>query len=221
MPSIQKQTVVLAALAATVLALALAACAPTGGGTTTDPVPVPTPTVTVTPADPVPTAVILSLTGIDVVDENGATLEAATFDNPDAGLALLSELLGSTPEPSVNPDYGTSVWTWGGIQFGSNGDSFSWLRSEQAELGGLPLQTAGGIHVGSSRADVEALSPFDMQYDQDGDGTSDVLGLDPEAVPGSESLTFPGHTGTAFVEADLEGNTVAVLRSPADDFSDV
>jgi hypothetical protein len=35
------------------------------------------------------------------------------------------------------------------------------------------------------------------------------------------SLTFPGEPGTAFVEVQLIGDSVSVLRSPSNDYSDV
>jgi hypothetical protein len=212
-----KSPIVLAVLAVTI---ALAGCAPTGGGGPTAD-PDPKPTVTVTPEEPTAAAAILSVDGIDVVDEAGATLEGATFQDPEAMLALLAELLGSTPTPTESPEFGTTTWEWPGVLFGSNGEDFSWLRSEAGDLGGLPLQTGEGITIGSTRAEVEALSPFDLDYDMDGDGSSDLLGLEPQPVPGTESLTFPGETGTEFIEVQVPGGEVTVLRAPSNDYSDV
>ncbi|HEX7835525.1 MAG TPA: hypothetical protein VF479_08675, partial [Pseudolysinimonas sp.] len=98
---------------------------------------------------------------------------------------------------------------------------FSWLRAEVSDLGGLPLQTTDGIQIGSTRAEVAALAPFDGAYDMDGDGTSDLFGLEQQTVPGTESLSFPGQPGTAFVEVQLDGDTVTVLRAPSNDYSDL
>jgi hypothetical protein len=200
------------------LVLAIAGCAP---GTPTGPTAEPEPTVSSTPEPSGPAAVVLSLDGITVQDDAGTALESSTFDDPDATLALLSSLLGSTPTPTERPEIGSTTWEWPGVLFGTTSDEFSWFRSEAADLGGVPLQTTDGIHLGSTRAEVEALSPFDLEYDMDGDGTSDLLGLEHETVPGTMSLSFPGQPGTAFVEVQLVGDSVNVLRSPSNDYSDV
>ena len=200
------------------LVLVLAGCAPSAPTPTAE--PEPEPTVTVAP-EPVPTALVLSLDGLEVQDETGATLESATFSDPDATLALLASVMGSTPTPNVNPDFGTTTWEWPDVLFGQASEDFSWFRSEAAVLGGLTLQTTDGIHLGSTRAEVTALSPFDLEYDMDGDGTSDLLGLEQETVPGTQSLSFPGQPGTAFVEVQLVGDAVTVLRAPSNDYSDV
>jgi hypothetical protein len=199
------------------LVLVLAGCAP---GTPTTPTAAPEPTVTEAP-EPVPTALVLSLDGLAIQDETGATLQSATFDDPDATLALLGELLGSTPTPTEYPEFGSKTYEWPGVLFGVASEDFSWFRSEAADLGGLTLQTTDGIHLGSTRAEVTALSPFDLQYDMDGDGTSDLLGLEQETVPGTQSLNFPGQPGTAFVEVQLVSDAVTVLRAPSNDYSDV
>jgi hypothetical protein len=200
------------------LVLLLAGCAP---GAPTTPSATPEPTETVTPAPAEPATLVLSLDGLAVQDETGATLQSATFDDPDATLALLASVMGSTPTPNVNPDFGTTTWEWPDVLFGKASDDFSWFRSEAAVLGGLTLQTTDGIHLGSTRAEVTALSPFDLAYDMDGDGTSDLLGLEQETVPGTQSLNFPGQPGTAFVEVQLVGDAVTVLRAPSNDYSDV
>lgn len=201
-----------------VLVLVLAGCAP---GTPTPPTAAPEPTVTVTPEPSAPAAVVLSLDGITVQDAAGTTLQSSAFDDPDGTLELLSSLLGSTPTPTEYPEFGSTTWEWPGVLFGTTSDEFSWFRSEAADLGGVTLQTTDGIHLGSTRAEVNALSPFDLEYDMDGDGTSDLLGLEHETVPGTMSLSFPGQPGTAFVEVQLLGDSVTVLRSPSNDYSDV
>jgi hypothetical protein len=200
------------------LVLVLAGCAP---GIPTGPTAEPQPTESSTPEPSGPAAVVLSLDGIAVQDATGTVLQSATFEDPDAALALIGSLLGSTPTPTEYPEFGSRTYEWPGVLFGVTSDEFSWFRSEAADLGGVPLQTTDGIHLGSTRAEVLALSPFDLEYDMDGDGTSDLLGLEHETVPGTMSLTFPGQPGTAFVEVQLVGDSVGVLRSPSNDYSDV
>jgi hypothetical protein len=209
----------IAPLAAAVLVLALAGCTPGTG--TADPTTDPAPTESVTPAAPQPALVVVSLTGLTIQDDAGGTVQTADFTDADATLALVSGLLGSTPTPTVNADYGTSVWEWPDVQLGSSGPDYSWLRVSTATLGGLPVQTPDGIHVGSSLADVEAVGPFDDGYDSDGDGTSDILGVDQVPNPDQESLSLPGQPGTDFVALFMNGGAVTEIQSPSNDYSDV
>ncbi|HTL41439.1 MAG TPA: hypothetical protein VL294_08190 [Pseudolysinimonas sp.] len=199
-------------------ALVLTGCAP-GGGTspTTDPVPTET-----TIETPEPAAVILSLEGLTLVDTNGDTLEATQFSDPQPVLALLDELLGSTPDPEVYPEYDTTAYSWGDdLTFSIRGEDYSWVRVNVAELGGLPVQTAAGIQVGSSRDDLLAQDVYDPQYDFDTDGFSDFYGLEPVTNNDYESLSFPGQPGTDYIEAQLQGDTVSTLASPSNDYTDV
>ena len=210
------RTAIVAALAVT---LALAGCAPTGGST--DPTAGPKPTETVVP-EPVPTAVVLSLDGLAVVDQDGEPLEATQFSDPEPVLTLLGELLGSTPDPEENPDYGTTTYMWGDdVTFGTTGPDYSWVRLNVTELGGLPVQTAAGIHVGSSRDDLLAQDVYDPEYDFDSDGFSDFYGLEPVTNNDYESLSFPGQPGTDYIEVQLQGNAVSSLSAPSNDYTDV
>jgi hypothetical protein len=201
-----------------IIALALSACGP---GTIAVPPTEPTTAETATPEAPTPSAVIVSLDGLSIVDADGNALQTTTFTDPDPVLALLSDLLGSTPTPTENADYGTKVWQWPDIQFGTTGPDYSWVFIQTDELGGLPLQTAQGIHVGSTRDDVDALDPYDSYYDEDGDGASDVLGIEQVPAPDYDSLALPGQPGTDYIEVDLDGDTVTALHSPSNDYSDV
>jgi hypothetical protein len=207
-------------VATATLAVLLAGCAP---GTTTPPTgdPEPEPTETVV-TEPVASAVIVSLDGLTVVDETGGTMQAVRFDDPPPLLFLLDELLGSTPEPVVSEMTGASVYVWGELQYGvADGGEFSWLRADVADIAGLPLETSQGIHLGSTCDEVEALDPFIAGDDFDGDGQDDVYGLESAPVPGTESLTYPGETGTAFIAVGCEAGAVTWLHSPSSDFGDV
>ncbi|MEP6477958.1 MAG: hypothetical protein ABJB03_01090 [Rhodoglobus sp.] len=180
----------------------------------------PTPSVTASAAAPQPAVVVISLLGITVEDDAGATVESATFDDEQAMLALVTELEGSEPTLTDLSGKGLTLYDWPGLRLGIQFNS-SWLLSEQADLGGLPLRTEEGIGVGSSRADVAALNPFDYGADADGDGVSDGFGLDPQTVPDTESLSLPGQVGTAFIGVGLQGDTVTTLRSPSGDYLDI
>lgn len=200
-------------------ALVLTGCAPGGGTTPTTSAPEPTETSIETPE---PAAVIISLEGLTLVDTNGDTLEATQFTDPEPVLSLLGELLGSTPDPEEYPEYGTTTWMWGDdVTFGTSGEDYSWVRLNVADLGGLPVQTAAGIHVGSSRDDLLAQDVYDPDYDFDSDGFSDFYGIEPVTNNDYESLSFPGQPGTDYIEAQLVGDQVSSLQSPSNDYTDV
>jgi hypothetical protein len=205
-----------AVFAALALTVALAGCATAGGGPTAEPTPEPT-----TPAEPTPAAVIVSLEALTVVDESGEALEATRFDDPEPVLALLGELLGSTPEPDEYPEVGITSYDWGDAVFVVSGPDYSSVRVNVAVLGGLPVQTPAGIGVGSSRDDVLAEEVYDPEFDVDGDGFSDFYGLEPVTNPDYPSLNLPGQPGTDFIEVQLEGDRVSSLRSPSNDYTDV
>lgn len=209
----------LALLAPAALLLALAGCAPGGGtGGTNAPSPDPTPA----PEEPTASAIVLSLEGLATVDQDGEPLEAVRFDDAPPVLVLLTELLGEEPEEEYFADYGTTTYSWGeDVQLWTNEEDFSRLSLEVAELGGLPVATTDGITIGSTRDEVLALDPYDGEYDVDGDGDSDFLGLEPVANPEYESLSFPGQPGTDFIEVQLEDDLVSSLRSPSNDYTDV
>lgn len=204
-------------IAAAALTLVLAGCAPQASpGGTTDPTP------SDTTAAPEPTAVILSLEGLTLVDQDGEALEATRFDDPQPVLVLLDELLGSTPDPEEFPEYDTTTYSWGeDLVFSTRGEDYSWVRVNVAEIGGLPVRTAAGIQVGSSRDDLLAQDVYDPKYDFDEDGFSDFYGLEPVTNDEYESLSLPGQPGTDFIEVQLQGDAVSSMSSPSNDYTDV
>lgn len=178
-----------------------------------------TPTPTPTPEVPVASAVRLTLDRLVVLDQNGADLTAAGFADPDAVLALVEELTGSLPEPIDNRKFGM-LYEWPEISVNLNFGIAS-VRVTSPLVAGLPVSTSQGIHVGSSRAEVLALDPVVQNYDGDGDGLPDSFGLEPVAVPGTESLTYPGQTGTAYISVRMSGDSVAWIGAPGGDYLDV
>ena len=203
-------------IAASVLLLALAGCAPTGGGTT-DPTTDPVPSETVTPEPaPQPDALVLGVQGLTLVDGDGAPDRTVSREDVVGSVALLTELFG---DPAVDgSDFGTS-YDWGDVSGGDSG----WfnVRFDAAEFDGVVLRTSEGIQVGSSRDDVLALTTFDPEYDGDGDGLSDDLGLEPAEEPGTDSLTHPGNVGTSYIDAQFDSDIVTFLFAPAGDWRDV
>ncbi len=208
----------IAALTAVVLLLAGCApvaevAAPTPSATST-----PTPTPTPTPEAPTPATVVLSVDEISVLDTTGEMLSSASYTDPDAVLALLSSVEGFTPEPVDNRKFGMS-WKWPDVALTSN--YWAFVDVTGSEIGGLPAQTAQGIHVGSTRAELDALDPHDWNRDADGDGVSDQYCLEVRAEPGQVSLVDPASGGITCVGVTLEGDVVIRIGSMSNDWFDI
>lgn len=175
-----------------------------------------TPTPTPSPEAPQPSAVILSVDALTVVDATGAPLSSALFAEPDRMLELVTALEGGTAPTEDRGTYGTRYeWADGavGVIFGR-----AWFDSSSATLGGLPLRTTQGIQVGSTRADVLALDPVDLGDDYDFDGLSDSLALEVRSEPGTTSLEDSIREGITFVEAYFPGDVVTRLEIGTDWF---
>jgi hypothetical protein len=212
-------TLVTAAIA---MALVLVGCAPSGPSesagddTAASASPSSTPT-----ADPKPAELVLSLDSFALVDDHGTTMSSATWEDPTAGLALLGTAFGSTPTPVYTETYDTNLYDWGAVKFTVVGDGYSYMFVSAATLAGLAIHTDQDIAVGSTRAQVAALSHYDVGYDEDGDGLSDNFGLEPRVHPGSTALTPEGGTGLDFISARFTGDVVTVILSPSNNWGDV
>ena len=207
------------------LAVLLSGC--TGATTASAPqtaTPTATPTPTPTPT-PTAAALIVSLDGLSVVDAAGNTLDSALFSAGLETIAFVSKYEGSDPtiNDSLSPK-GIRQFAWPDVDCstqGANDRAPAFCRVHVAELAGIPVRTKDGIRVGSTRDDVLALKPVDNGYDGDGDGKSDSLGIEQQTMPDTQSLSFPGQPGTAYVSVGFAGDTVASLSAPAGDFYDI
>ncbi|HWH26575.1 MAG TPA: hypothetical protein VNT53_08030 [Pseudolysinimonas sp.] len=195
------------------LTLALTGCA---GPITPRSEVTPTPTSThVSPTSaPEPAELVLSLDKISLVGDAGTAIAVAPFSDAKATLALVSDALGSTPVPEVNPDHGVTSYDWGDILLSIRDTGSAWVSFTSDEAAGLALTTVEGVHVGSTRAEVSALSPYEDSYDWDVDGVSDLFGLQSREVPGKESLSRPGEEGLDFVGVEMTGDVVSRIMSP-------
>jgi hypothetical protein len=202
-------------IAASVVVFALAGCAPIGGTTDLPPSSEPTETATATPA-PEPDALVLGVQGITLIDGEGAADTIVSREDVAGSVALLTGLFGD-PATESTP-YGVT-YDWGVVS-GSDTGWFN-VRFEATDLDGVELRTSQGIQVGAGRDEVLALSPYDEEYDGDGDGKSDRLGLEPVPEPGTDSLAHPGEVGTSYVDILFDGDTVVALVAPAGDWRDV
>ena len=142
-------------------------------------------------------------------------------------LTLLADLTGTTPEvEQVDDPYGGdggTSYTWDELTVMVHGEDEDRMRIAivAPTVGGVPIVTAeGGLSVGSARSDVVAAGARD-DYDADGDGVADYLGLGELEVPGTESLHDPGEVGIQYVLLQLAGDAVTQIQAPADDFSDI
>lgn len=211
---------------AVVLAAGLAACTATLEAAPSTPAAVDTPasspSASVTPtatagadASVSDAVVTLSLDGASSAD--GSTL-AYSIGAVDAW----TEALGTAPASSpVEGPYGgrlacTSL-DWSGLKLtvpddGSTNGARVFVSTPT--VAGHPIVTTGGIGVGSTREEALAAGAVEGF-----DATE--LRLDVRDVPGTTSLQRAGETGRQYVMLVLEGDSVAAMHLPADDFSDI
>jgi hypothetical protein len=182
--------------------------------------PSETPTPTPTPAG----AISLGVAGIAFTD--GGESKTLSFDDPQLLLAFVEELTGEPragedfEDPWGNGDTWGTLYTWDDIRVSVRKDGPASVVILATTVGGIPVRTASGIAVGSTRDDVLAMGGWDG-WDADGDGQADYLGVDGHEVEGVESLSRPGQPGREFILVELDGDVVTELQSPSNDFSDI
>lgn len=180
---------------------------------TSSPSPEPTPT----PA--VPDRLVVTLDGLDAVRGG----EYAPYAGEDL-VGLLEEITGQPGQAAdIEGPYGGvegRSYTWDTITVLLHDGGRTSMSVRGAEIGGVPIESAEGITVGSDRSAVEAAGSRDL-YDEDGDGLADAVGLGERAVPDTQSLSRPGEVGVEFVLVILSGGVVSELQSPGNDFSDI
>lgn len=167
-----------------------------------------------------PSALVLSLSSLAVLDQDGMPLQEIPFTDPDGMIGYFTGLFGADPVITDLSPKGIMKYEWEGVRV-STRYSMANLSFSAPDIAGLPARTAEGVHVGSSRGDVLALPHYEGLYDADGNGSVDWFGLQPREAPGTESLTYPGQPGTEFVGIDLVGDTVSTISAPSNDFGDV
>lgn len=174
-----------------------------------------TPTPTPTPEVPQPSALLLSLDGLTVLDDADAPLSSVLLSDPDSTIEFLTQLADTAPTVVDNQKFGQSYkWAEGFavVNFGAVMN----VRFTASTFGGLPVGTSQGVRIGSTRAEVLALGPVETLYDGDGDGLPDSLGLEPRVVPGTQSLRFEGQEGVDYVDVGFTGDLVTSLGLGSD-----
>ncbi|MGO4487858.1 hypothetical protein [Microbacterium sp. 2RAF4] len=216
----------LPALALAGAAFLLASCtsAPSAAEPTTVPssapaTPTPTPTPTVEPQ------IVVSLDSIAVTDETG-TRDAA-LDDTEAVLDLLEETTGELPEPEkveTFPGYDFSFvnYIWDGLRVftDTEHEGPASVALTGPSLGGVPITTAEGLAVGSTRAELLDAGAWALDDTED-PATAEFLGLGGREAPGTESLSHPGSTGIVYTLFWFDGDTVKQIQVPSNDYSDL
>jgi len=171
-----------------------------------------------------PPTLVVSLTGL-VYSADGDE-HRATFDDPAEILDVVALAAGPIPAGVAVPPYDgldleLTSYEWPGVAVTVNNDgSGSSLSITSSHSGRTIIVTESGIAVGSSRADAVTAGAFD-EWDRDGDGVADLLGLDAVDVAGTESLVRPGTVGRQFVLLLMDGDVVSSIQVPGNDFADI
>jgi hypothetical protein len=206
--------------AATLLLIALAGCTPA----TPEPSAPPATESASPTSTPEPTeaaALVIGVDEITLVDQTGGS-STAPLSSASAVVGIVTEAL--QQQPSQQDSEFTVLYTWAdGVTVTAVKESdYGTVRFNVAEANGYVLRTSEGISVGSPRSALDGLTVYDEGYDGDGDGLTDILGLEPREEPGTTSLAHPGEVGTSYVAAIIvSGTTVTALVSPAGDWRDV
>lgn len=206
----------LAGLAALV-ALALGGCGPT-------PEPDRTPSASATPAatatprstptsepepEPRVATIVLRTETLTLLDEGDAVVATFSFlDEPAPLIALLTEAFGA--DPAVSLDAGSmetptaTIYEWGGFTLWDQdyvtprlGFPNFLVIAEAPAVSGVALETLGGVHVGSSAAEVAAIAS--AQYPFEGEQITEA---DPVPVPDEPDI--PGAAVTVSLWGTLD-----------------
>ncbi len=205
-------------MSAVVLVAVLSACtavAPQAEGSRTPGSPSSTPAPSMTDAaDP------LVVIGVSGVSFGG---QSASYSDAGAVIALLRTATGQEPTESVIEDpwgNGTEAgrkYDFGAVSAIEGGGIASVSVAAASEQ--LRFETAEGLSVGSTRAAAEAAGAWE-EY-AGGSGIPAALAIDPREVAGTTSLSRPGETGREYVLLILDGDIVAQIQAPGNDFGDL
>lgn len=182
--------------------------------------PIETPTATPT------TAGALSV-GVDGVEfAEGAESQSFPFDEPEPLLSLIEELTGEPrqgedfEDPWGNGEVVGAIYRWDDISVSVMEEGPASVAVLAPTVGDVPIRTESGIAVGDAREAVLAAGGWD-EWDEDGDGVADNLGIDAQEVEGTQSLSRPGEIGREYVLVVVDDDVVSRVQSPANDFSDL
>jgi len=209
-----------------VAGLALAGCAQTSGAgeaggsnATSSPTgeSTPTPTPTPTPADSITVGVDALVTVHDGESVTYPYTEAEPLLDFVAEITGLSPVGEDIPDPWGNGEVWGTKYTWEGITVSATTDGAAGIHITSATVGGIPVSTSQGIAVGSTSEEVVGTGGQETWND----GVSFYFSVDPQPVEGTQSLSRPGETGSAYVDVTTVDGVVTALAAPANDYSDL
>ncbi len=210
-------------LALTVLvALTLVGCAPGLPDDARPSTPATTPSATASAEAPTPVERTTLVVGAESLSwASDAGTEVVDLRDGDGLLALLEALTGTAAPIGTYDEMRQSTrYEWDAVTVDVWDSGPCFLTFTAAAIGSAAVTTAAGLTVGSTRAQAVAAGAMD-EWDQDGDGVADYLTVDPIAVDDAESLVHPGTPGSVYVVLKMNGDTVAALTTPGNDFSDI
>lgn len=164
-----------------------------------------------------PLRLVISLDA--VTGEFADHAEAIDYADAAGAVALLTSIAGP-PEVTEILQKGFTTYEWVGVLVSADGTGHFLMHVSATSIGGVLIETAEGIAVGSSR-DIAVAAGAAEGYDSDGDGSADYLELGAREVPGTTSLTDPNVTGHEYLQLALNGELVTNLRAPSNDYSDL
>jgi hypothetical protein len=184
------------------------------------PAPTPSPTPTVDAA----ARVVVTVDSVLYEHDGGA--EEVPLMNGEEVVALIEQIAGAPAVEEFDGPYdseGGSQYVWDGVSISVwSYDSRAFLNVDGPTIGGIPISTAEGVAVGSTRDDALAADAFELcEYDGDGDGKPDSLAMHPEEVADALSLCRPDAVGVEYIEIGFAGDLVSRLSAPSNDFSDI
>ena len=170
---------------------------------------------------PAPAAIVVSVDGLELVDEQGTVLGSAEFADGAGVVEFLGDAVGSTPEGEENTEgYPITSYDWGEVTLRVVDDGAASIVASSATIEGLEIRTTEGVGVGSSREAAVDAGAEEVFY-ADGSLQPDLLRLQVRDAPGTDSLENPGTTGVDFVLLVLEGGDVVRIFSPSSDYGDL
>jgi hypothetical protein len=136
-------------------------------------------------------------------------------------ISLLSAALGSKPSGTPAPGgYDVTTYDWGQVRASTFHDGSAAVWVEAPSLAGVRFEGPEGVEVGWTREQALAAGAQNL-YDENGDGKADQLSIGAREVAGTKSLEDPSRTGREYVMLVMKGDTVALIISNGNDFSDL
>ncbi|KTS89355.1 hypothetical protein NS183_08955 [Microbacterium testaceum] len=169
-------------------------------------------------SEALPAVEVVSVASAIVVSLEHATVEGGTAQEPlgyradavDGWRSALGSDSASSGSPSAD---GVVAHDWPGLRLLlADDDDERSVSITAAEVNGHPVRTAHGLAVGSTRAEAMAAGALP--------GSGHELRIDVREVPGTSSAERPDSVGTEFIALEMNGDTVASIRVPANDFGE-